>query len=296
MLKLGLIGLSEGNGHPYSWAAIFNGYDKKAMEHCGFPVIPRYLEQQSWPKSQIPGALVTSVWTQKEAISEHIAKSAHIERIELLPEDMLGRIDALLLARDDAKNHWRFAAPFLKAGIPVYIDKPIALSVAELNNLYELQSFPGQIFTCSAMRYSKELILSDFDREIVGDIKQIVACTPKSWEKYAVHIIEPVLKLLPSDDEVVSHKLLRNQGEKRTLSVFWKSGIATTFSTLGENASPVMIKVIGTLSDKELVFTDSFQAFKSALSDFVEGVEERSVKSSSSFNKAVVDLIEKGGE
>ena len=24
-LKLGIIGLSEGNGHPYSWSAIFNG-------------------------------------------------------------------------------------------------------------------------------------------------------------------------------------------------------------------------------------------------------------------------------
>jgi len=25
MLKLGVIGMSEGNGHPYSWSAIING-------------------------------------------------------------------------------------------------------------------------------------------------------------------------------------------------------------------------------------------------------------------------------
>ena len=31
-LKLGVIGLSEGNGHPYSWSAIFNGYDSVEME------------------------------------------------------------------------------------------------------------------------------------------------------------------------------------------------------------------------------------------------------------------------
>ena len=29
-LKLGIIGISNGNGHPYSWSAIFNGYDTTA--------------------------------------------------------------------------------------------------------------------------------------------------------------------------------------------------------------------------------------------------------------------------
>ena len=31
MYKLGIIGLSPGNGHPYSWSAIFNGYSKEKM-------------------------------------------------------------------------------------------------------------------------------------------------------------------------------------------------------------------------------------------------------------------------
>ena len=32
ILNLGVIGLSEGNGHPYSWSAIFNGYDSVEMD------------------------------------------------------------------------------------------------------------------------------------------------------------------------------------------------------------------------------------------------------------------------
>ena len=35
-LSLGLIGVSEGNGHPYSWSAIFNGYDKKKWKNVDF--------------------------------------------------------------------------------------------------------------------------------------------------------------------------------------------------------------------------------------------------------------------
>jgi len=34
-IKLAMIGTVEGNGHPYSWSAIFNGYDKKR-----WPYIP----------------------------------------------------------------------------------------------------------------------------------------------------------------------------------------------------------------------------------------------------------------
>ena len=38
-LKLGIIGISEGNGHPYSWAAIFNAYNPEIMKTCPYPVI-----------------------------------------------------------------------------------------------------------------------------------------------------------------------------------------------------------------------------------------------------------------
>lgn len=27
-IRLGMVGMTEGNGHPYSWSAIFNGYDR----------------------------------------------------------------------------------------------------------------------------------------------------------------------------------------------------------------------------------------------------------------------------
>ena len=43
-LRIGILGMTEGNGHPYSWSAMINGYDRDEMETCGFPVIPRYLE------------------------------------------------------------------------------------------------------------------------------------------------------------------------------------------------------------------------------------------------------------
>ena len=79
IVKLGVIGLSEGNGHPYSWPAIINGYDPFYMKDCGFPVIPEYLEQQTFPQDKIPNAEVTHIWTQDLKLSEHIAKATYIK-------------------------------------------------------------------------------------------------------------------------------------------------------------------------------------------------------------------------
>ena len=47
VIHLGLIGASKGNGHPYSWSAIINGYDKKKMKHCEYKVIPNYLKKKT---------------------------------------------------------------------------------------------------------------------------------------------------------------------------------------------------------------------------------------------------------
>ena len=32
MINLGMIGINEGNGHPYSYSAMFNGYDPLALK------------------------------------------------------------------------------------------------------------------------------------------------------------------------------------------------------------------------------------------------------------------------
>lgn len=297
-LKLGIIGLSDGNGHPYSWSAIFNGYNTVEMEKCGYPVIPRYLEKQKWPDSQIKEANVTAIWTQDLELSNHIAKATNIENVVNSYTDMIGIVDAVLLARDDAENHLHFAEPFLKAGIPIYIDKPIALSLHDMDKLYSLEQYSGQIFTCSALRYSHELSLNTQDRKDLGKLLNISAFTPKSWNKYAVHIIEPVLNnLLDKEDtpiRCVSAKPVNSESKAGSLIVHWRSGIQTNFFATGDALTPITIRVCGTKGWKDLVFTDSFSAFKEALQTFITGILDQTPMSPISFNTQVVKFIEEG--
>jgi predicted dehydrogenase len=286
-LRLGVIGLSPGNGHPYSWSAICNGYDVAEMASCPFPVIPRYLAKQSFPNDQIPGARVTHVWTQNEDVSRHIARSARIANVVRNYQDMVGVVDAVLLARDDAENHLSFAAPFLDAGCPIFIDKPLAHQVAGARLLLERQRFEGQIFSCSALRYARELRPDP----TLGTLLRIDARGPNRWPEYAVHLIEPALAMLdfPTTVEVLKR---RQDGDLVSLEV--RAGNAlVTFTTTGTEGS-LEFHLVGENGSADLQFDDAFAAFKVALEEFIRSVRTRSPTIPIEQTLSVIRLIEAG--
>src|SRR5215210_2172425 len=47
------------------------------------------------------------------------------------PADMIGKVDAMLIEAVDGSVHLERAKPFLEAGIPCYVDKPFACSLAD---------------------------------------------------------------------------------------------------------------------------------------------------------------------
>jgi len=293
MTRLGIIGLSEGNGHPYSWSAICNGYDAREMEDCGFAAIPRYLEKRSWPRDRLPETVVTHVWTQDRDRAAHIAKAALIEQVVNQPEAMIGVIDGLLLARDDAENHARFAVPFLQAGIPVYVDKVPALSVAEFESLVSAQKRSGLLFSGTALHYARELTLDAASRQAIGPIRHIFGITPKSWDRYAVHVIEPAMLLLGDSGAAKSVRNWAN-GSARGLDVVFENGTQAHYAALGDVGAPISLRIIGEKDWRDLVFADSFSCFRSALSEFVTGIREGCSRSDLDFLRRVVGLVERG--
>lgn len=272
MIRLGIIGLSPGNGHPYSWSAICNGYDPDEMRHCGFPIIPDYLGKQDWPAARLPGVEVTHVWTQERAFSDHIARAAGIAHVADRPGNMLGQIDALLLARDDAEHHLELAAPFLRAGLPVYIDKPVALDVATFDALHALQGRSGQIFTCSALRFAPEMRLSADEAARLGPLSFVTGTTPKYWDTYAMHLIDPLLRLPGLAGRPQRLFAAPVCGDGRTLGLQIRDGgPEVVLTALGGNSrGPLELCVHGEHDWRRLTFHDSFTAFRAALAAFVD--------------------------
>ncbi len=293
-LRLGIIGSSPGNGHPFSWAAICNGYDATAMATCPYPSIPAYLAAQHFPEDRLPGAQVTHVWTQDTAEAQHIAAASLIPNISTTPEEMIGAVDGLLLARDDAENHARFALPFLEAGFPVYIDKPLALSRKAADRLLSAAKYPGQIFTGTAVAWAAEMTPGAEEAARIGRIRHVRGVTPKYWDTYAVHVIEPALQLLGlarAADEVTNV----GQGNERLVSAVWRTeGLSAQFAALGSLSAPISLTVHGETGFAHLTFADSFTAFRTTLAQFCDGVRSREWGFDLPRTLAVIDMIERG--
>jgi hypothetical protein len=269
-IKFGIIGISNGNGHPYSWSAIFNGFNKSELDKTEYLNISNYLSLHNFPKDQIQEGKVTHVWTQDKNLSKQIANSCYIENICDDPDEMINKVDAILLARDDSENHYEFAENFISQGLPIFIDKPLSTNFIDASRLLAIQKYESQIFTCSSLRYANELQFSKEELDNIGKIKEINAFSPKSWEKYSIHLIEPI-SIIPNIDifDYLTYKVKRN-GDSVKLALNLKNGVKVNINTLGDVNSEIFIKITGEKGEITKYFKNSFNSFKNSLLIFME--------------------------
>ena len=293
-LALGVIGFSEGNGHPYSWSAIFNGYDPEAMQACGFPVIPAYLAGHRFPEEAIEGARVTHVWCPEADRSRHVAAATHISQTCSRPEELLEQVDAVLLARDDVESPERRALieQILTVGLPVFVDKPLALARNEARALLDRQQWPGQLFSGSALAHAPELAGAR-EQPLLGRVRYLEGIAPKSWERYAVHAIDPALALLGEQGRIEG-ATVSSATHTHVVTVRWESGLQGTFTILRDTPTRVGLRLHGEGGPLELRFLDTFGAFKAALEAFVRQVRERRPHPGQALLLPVIEVIEHG--
>jgi hypothetical protein len=82
------------------------------------------------------------------------------------PEEMIGKVDGMLIESQEGGVHWERARPFIEAGLPCFIDKPFTCGVADAHKIVELaERKKVPVFSSSSLRYAPELI------QFVGDSK-----------------------------------------------------------------------------------------------------------------------------
>jgi len=188
-LRIAMLGMIPGNGHPWSWSALINGFEPSAMAKCPFPVIPAYLNQHS-PERRMEGFAVTHIWTDDPADAPMVAAAARISHVVSSPTDVIGEVDAVIIATDNGADHARRARPFIEAGLPVFVDKPLAITVDELRQFRQWQAAGGKILSSSGLRYAPAL------EELKGkDWRWLTAVTANTWERYGIHALEPLFVL-----------------------------------------------------------------------------------------------------
>jgi hypothetical protein len=75
------------------------------------------------------------------------------------PEEMISKVDGMLIESQQGSVHYERARPFLEAGLPCYIDKPFTCSVADARKIIDLaQKKRVPVFSSSSLRYAPNLV------------------------------------------------------------------------------------------------------------------------------------------
>ena len=270
-IRLGMVGMTEGNGHPYSWSAIFNGYDRERMtRECPFAGIPAYLNKEPESALGIPGAKVTHICCTGDGgfTAEHVAACSRIPHVVERPEAMIGHVDAVMIATDRGSEHVERARPFVEAGVPVFIDKPLADNIPDLDTFIGRVAAGKPILSSSCMRYTKEFMPCRHSTHELGDLRFVSITTPKSWERYGIHALEAIYPILGP-----GFLSVRNTGtaERNIVHLKHRRGIDGVVAAVADMVGAFgCLQLCGTAGHVQLASADSFFAFKAQLAAFVD--------------------------
>jgi len=266
-INLAMLGMVDGNGHPYSWSAIFNGYDPDEMATCPYSAITDYLNKEPKETLRIPRARVTHIWTDDPSDARRVAKASLIPTIVKKAEDVIGEVDAVIISTDKGSEHVERCRPFVEAGLPVFVDKPLVDNEEDLKIFSDWLASGKPIMSSSCMRYCKEYMPYRNSTHDIGEMRFVSITTPKSWERYGIHALEGVYPILGPG--FIS---ARNTGSNDRNIVHFKhsSGadfvVAAVYDMFGAFG---VLELCGTKGHAFAAMSDTFYAFKTQLEAFI---------------------------
>ncbi len=185
MFRVGIIG-SE-NSHAMAFSEIFNLNNKELY----------------------PDIQVVAIYGEDQAASEAVRDKCGVEIMP--PEEMMGKVDAIMVTSRDGALHAKYARPFIEAGIPAFVDKPLTRDVEEAIALMRLAKEKGvPIVGGSSLKYPEDLQAL---KAVVakGELRGADLAAPVSLVNdyggfffYAAHLVEMTMAIFGSKPKKVS--------------------------------------------------------------------------------------------
>lgn len=162
---------------------------------------------------------------------------------------LLQRVDAVLLESVDGRPHLEQIKPVLAAKKPVFVDKPVAGTLADAVAIFDLAKQAGvPCFSSSSLRFSPGIQGMRTNSE-VGEIIGCDAYGPCTLEPhhpdlfwYGVHGVETLFTIMGTGCESVSR--VQTEGTELVTGV-WQGGRVGTFRGIRNGASDYGALVFG---------------------------------------------------
>jgi predicted dehydrogenase len=194
--KVGIIGLDT--SHSIAFTKAFNSPDA-GPEFDGYKVVAAYPKGSSDIRSsadRIPG------YTDE-------VKKMGVEIVGSIDE-LLDKVDVVLLETNDGRLHLEQAIPVFKAGKKIFIDKPMAASLTDVIAIFKAaRQYNVPVFSSSSVRYEK--VTQEIAAGKIGKVLGADTYSPATIEKthpdlfwYGIHGIESLFTLMGTGCKSVS--------------------------------------------------------------------------------------------
>lgn len=218
-IRVGIIGLDT--SHAVAFTKILNK-ETPGPETAGVRVVAAY------PKGSPD---IESSVSRVPGYTEEVRKLG-VEIVDSI-DQLLTKVDAVLLETNDGRPHLEQVRPVLKAGKPVFIDKPIAASLADAVTIFaEAKAAGVPLFSASSLRYGKATLAARAGS--LGRIKSCETFSPASLEKthpdlfwYGIHGVESLFTVLGTGCQSV--KRGKTADGKIEVVGQWSDGRSGTF-------------------------------------------------------------------
>ncbi|MFI6348448.1 Gfo/Idh/MocA family protein [Streptomyces sp. NPDC050560] len=135
--------------------------------------------------------------------NEALARTGHIDLIVDEPADLLRSVDAVIITDRHGGLHRAHALPFLTAGLPVFVDKPLACTVTDAQAIVDAAvAHDAPLTSSSALRW-----VADTDAlatALEGPPRAVVTSGPADPASehggiffYGIHPVDVALRLAP---------------------------------------------------------------------------------------------------
>ncbi|MBI4557311.1 MAG: oxidoreductase, partial [Candidatus Hydrogenedentes bacterium] len=186
-------------------------------------------------------------------------------------EDAIGNVDAVIIATDIGREHVTRCRPFVEAGIPVFVDKPLVDRIEDLAIFTKWIAEGKPILSGSCMAYAKEFAPYRESTHELGALRFASTTTHKSWERYGIHALSAVFPIFGPG--FIS---ARNTGttERNIVHLKHQNGADIVVAAVHDmNGGFGALQLCGTAGCAQVMFRDTFYAFKAQLAEFVNYVQ-----------------------
>lgn len=184
-------------------------------------------------EKKFPGVEIKYVWGETDEFAKKAMKNGNIPFQVKDPAEMMGKIDALIVDHRHPKYHLAAATPFVKAGIPTFVDKPFCYRAAEGKEFLDMARKVGTpVSSYSSIAQSAATFDMRDQVNAMDNISQVIRTGTLDLESkyggvffYGVHIVQPLMYMFGEDIERVR---ITRDGQYGNASLKFSSGLFAT--------------------------------------------------------------------